>query len=170
MRSKLYNNLPNLLSFCRLLLSPFMFFLSEKLLPFFFLLLAISDALDGLLARRLKLKTELGKVLDPLADKVMILCGLSLCVFKLKTLPPWLLYLTLLRDLFLVLGSTLLIFKNKSVPGARPFGKAFTFYLSLLVFISMIILLPSLLLWPAFLLLFLSWLDYVFIGIRRFRS
>lgn len=170
MKSKLYNNLPNLISLSRLLFSPFLFFLPEKLLPFFFLSLALSDALDGFLARRLRLKTELGKVLDPLADKVMMLCGLSLCVFKLNSLPAWLLYLTLMRDLFLVLGSILLTLRGIGIPEARPFGKAFTFYLSLLVFLSMIKPLPPWPLWLALLLLLLSWLDYAVLGIKKFKN
>ncbi len=170
MKSKLYNNLPNLISLSRLLFSPFLFFLPEKLLPFFFLSLALSDALDGFLARRLRLKTELGKVLDPLADKVMMLCGLSLCVFKLNSLPAWLLYLTLMRDLFLVLGSILLTLRGIEIQEARPLGKAFTFYLSLLVFLSMIKPLPSWPLWLALILLILSWLDYAVLGIKRLKN
>ncbi|MFN4320252.1 MAG: CDP-alcohol phosphatidyltransferase family protein [Aquificaceae bacterium] len=170
MRSSLYRNLPNLISLSRLLFSPLMFLLSERLLPFFFLFLALTDALDGLLARRLRLKTELGKVLDPLADKVMMLCGLFLCVFKLNSLPPWLLYLTFMRDLFLMLGSLFLALKGIKIPEAKPLGKAFTFYLSAVVFLSMINTPPPWSLWPALLLLLLSWIDYATLGIKSLKS
>lgn len=170
MRSKLYNNLPNFISLSRLLFSPTLFFLPEKAIPFFFLILALYDALDGFLARSLKLKTELGKVLDPLADKVMMLCGLFLCVFKLNSLPSWLLYLTLMRDLFLVLGSLFLVLKGIGIPEARPLGKAFTFYLSILVFLSMINPIPLWSLWLALLLLLLSWIDYTILGIKGIKS
>ena len=89
-----------------------------------------------------------------------MLCGLFLCVFKLNSLPSWLLYLTLMRDLFLELGSLFLELKGIGIPEARPLGKAFTFYLSILVFLSMINPIPLWSLWLALLLLLLSWIDY----------
>lgn len=170
MRSNLYLKTPNLLSLSRLLLSPLLLFLQEELLPLFFLTLALSDALDGFLARKLKAQTELGKVLDPLADKVMLLCGLFICVYRLGGLPEWLFYLSLLRDLFLLFGATLLTLKGKRVPPARLAGKVHTFFLSLLLFLCMLGLSVESLSSVALILLLTSWLDYLSAGLRNFRN
>ncbi|MFN7065567.1 MAG: CDP-alcohol phosphatidyltransferase family protein [Aquificaceae bacterium] len=170
MRLSLYLNPPNLLSLMRLFLSPFIFFLPNGFIAPFFLLLVLSDALDGLLARSLRRQTELGKVLDPLADKVMILCGLILCVFRHGDLPKSLFYLALSRDLFILLGAILLTIKGKTIPQARPLGKAFTFFFSILIVLCILGISSSRLLWIAFILLFASWVDYALWGIRRLKN
>lgn len=170
MKLSLYINLPNLISIIRLLFSPLILLLPEKGIPLLFFILALSDALDGFLARKLKLQTELGKVLDPLADKVMILCGLFVCVFKLKTLPDLVLFLTLSRDFYLLIGSSFFILKRRKVPQARFFGKAFTFSLSLLIILCMLKISIPWLIWLVFLFLFLSWVDYTLAGIKRLRN
>ncbi len=170
MRLNYYLNLPNLISLTRLFLSPFILFAPESFIAVFFFLLAFSDALDGFLARRLKMQTQLGKVLDPLADKVMILCGLYVCTLRLELLPKSLLYLTLLRDAFILLGSALLIMKRKLIPSARYFGKAFTLFLSLLIVLCMLGVSMQVLLWLVFFLLLASWIDYALLGLKILRS
>lgn len=169
MRSNLYINLPNLISLMRLILSPAMLFISEELLPFFFLLLALSDAIDGFLARRLRALTELGKVLDPLADKVMLTSGLFLCVYRLKAFPEWFFYLSLSRDLFLVTGGLFLTLKRKRVPPARLAGKAYTLFFSFLLTLCLFSFGVENLYLIALLLLLVSWLDYLLIGLKSWR-
>ncbi|MFN3870002.1 MAG: CDP-alcohol phosphatidyltransferase family protein [Aquificaceae bacterium] len=170
MKLNYYLNLPNLISLTRLFLSPFILFVPEGFIAVFFFLLALSDALDGFLARRLKKQTQLGKVLDPLADKVMILCGLYLCTFKLGLLPGILLYLTLLRDAFILLGSILLVAKKKIIPSARYFGKAFTLFFSFMIVLCMLGVSVKALLWLVFFLLFASWVDYALLGLKILKS
>ncbi|MCX8076860.1 MAG: CDP-alcohol phosphatidyltransferase family protein [Aquificaceae bacterium] len=133
-------------------------------------MLAVSDALDGFLARWLKAQTELGKVLDPLADKVMLLCGVMVCVYKLDALPEWFLYLSVARDLFLLLGAGLLTMKNRSVPSARLWGKVYTFYLSFLIILCLLGVFVERLFWLAPIFLITSWLDYSLVGLRRLKS
>ncbi len=69
-------NLPNLITFGRLLTVPVAVYLlmqSAYLSAFLlFLLAGVSDALDGYLAKRLNQTTELGAILDPLADKALL--------------------------------------------------------------------------------------------------
>ncbi len=170
MKLSFYNNLPNLISLARLMLSPLILLVPDPLVPYFFFLLALSDALDGLLARRLKLQTELGKILDPLADKTMMFFGLLVCVFKLKTLPKLLFFLVILRDVYILTGASLLIFIGKDIPQARPFGKAFTFSLSLLIVLCMLNISFPWLLWFVLFLLFASWLDYTIIAIKKLKN
>ncbi|MCS7171344.1 MAG: CDP-alcohol phosphatidyltransferase family protein [Aquificaceae bacterium] len=170
MKLSSYLNLPNLLSFARLVLSPLVFLLPEKSLPAFFLLLALSDALDGFLARRLKAQTELGKVLDPLADKIMLLCGLVSCVYRFSSLPEWFFYLCLSRDLFILIGSILVASKSGSFPQARVAGKAYTLFLSIFLFLCMLGFSAIWLFSIALFLLLVSWLDYALAGVKSLKS
>lgn len=162
----MWNSLPNLLSATRLLFSPLLLFVPEAYLLFLFLPLALSDALDGFLARRLRAQTELGKMLDPLADKVMLLCGLFVCVFRIPLIPEWLFYGVLARDVFLLLGGALLSGKRGRFVQARLPGKAFTFLLSLFILFCLIGLFNKWLLWATTFMLVLSWVDYALFGVR----
>ena len=70
------------------------------------LIASFSDALDGALARRFHWKTDLGRLLDPLADKFLV--AAVFIVFTIQNLIPlWLVVLTLGRDLILLAGGTL---------------------------------------------------------------
>ena len=70
------------------------------------LIASFSDALDGALARRFHWKTDLGRLLDPLADKFLV--AAIFIVFTIQNLIPlWLVVLTLGRDLILLAGGTL---------------------------------------------------------------
>ncbi len=169
-KSFLLTNLPNLLSFARLVLSPLLVFVSQEYILFLFFPLALSDALDGFLARKLRAQTELGKVLDPLADKVMLLCGLFVCTFKLQTIPQSFLYAVLARDLFLLVGGALLTSRHGKVPSSRLLGKAFTFILSLHIALCIIGISSSFVLLISLLMLFLSWIDYALFGLRNLKS
>jgi cardiolipin synthase len=82
-------NLPNLVSLTRLLLSPLMLFLEFPQAIALFILLALTDALDGFLARRLKQETDLGKVLDPLADKTLLLLALYVFTYRFQMIEPY---------------------------------------------------------------------------------
>ncbi len=164
------SRLPNLISFLRLLLSPLLFYVPQQYVLPLFILLALSDALDGFIARLLKAKTELGKVLDPLADKVLMFCVLLLCTFKLGRLPPYLFYILLLRDLFLILGGLLLLIKTGGVIQAKLAGKLTTLSLSLLIFSCMLGKSMGIMLVVVLTLIFLSWFDYALEGYKRLKS
>ncbi len=73
-----------------------------------FVLCAASDALDGYIARRYHQRSELGAILDPLADKLLLVSGVVLLSFNhqpyLDTLPIWLVTTILGRDALLVIG------------------------------------------------------------------
>ena len=70
-------NLPNFISLARLLSVPVLInlILSHEMVASFWVFLAasLSDALDGYLARKLKVRTELGSFLDPIADKALLI-------------------------------------------------------------------------------------------------
>ena len=69
-----------------------------------FLVGSISDALDGYIARRFNQKTALGALLDPLADKLLIACGILMLVW-LHHFPLWLMVVILLRDFIIMAGA-----------------------------------------------------------------
>lgn len=165
-------NVPNLISLFRLLASPILLFMDSKLLPYLFMLLALTDALDGFFARKLNARTELGMVLDPLADKALLLIGLYICTFELYVLPKALFLTLLMRDVFLLIGSSLLLKKGK-VPKPSLYGKMTTFFLSVTVLYAMMfqegkVLSLALLLSQT--LVIISWIDYSIRGIRALKS
>lgn len=75
----------------------------------FFLLAALTDGLDGLVARSFNQKTQLGAILDPMADKLLLVTAfiiLSLPPFTItRPIPFWLTATAISRDVFIVLGA-----------------------------------------------------------------
>ena len=110
---------PNRISLLRLLLVwPFvLLLLNQRELGWarhaalgIFLVMGVSDFIDGLLARRLNARTRLGAILDPLADKVLIVC--SVVVLSSPTvapgglaLPNWVVVAVVGKDLWVVIGT-----------------------------------------------------------------
>jgi cardiolipin synthase len=68
----------------------------------------ISDGLDGLLARWLKQRTVVGYYLDPIADKLLMATSFIVLAY-VKILPEWLTVLVISRDLFILVGSVLIL-------------------------------------------------------------
>ncbi len=103
-------HIPNLISVLRLLLVPwFAMLLLERqfdLALLLFVVMGVSDALDGFLARYLKATSALGAVLDPLADKVMLISAFVM-LGHMEIVPPWVVMLVVGRDV-LIVGGTLL--------------------------------------------------------------
>jgi CDP-diacylglycerol--glycerol-3-phosphate 3-phosphatidyltransferase len=98
-------NLPNLITFSRLLALPFLLYglynPTEQLrwiCLVIFLIAAGTDWLDGYLARKLNQVTDLGKFLDPLVDKFLVLAPL-LSLIQLGQVPAWGVFLILAREL-----------------------------------------------------------------------
>ncbi|ALP52507.1 CDP-alcohol phosphatidyltransferase [Candidatus Tenderia electrophaga] len=101
-------DLPNLISIARILLTlPVAYLLlqdrfSEALLLFF--IAGISDALDGYLAKRFGWHSRLGSILDPLADKLLLVTAF-VCLGWIGIIPLWLVVMVLGRDLIIILGA-----------------------------------------------------------------
>jgi len=99
--------IPNALTIIRLLLiAPFLLCLFHQQFTYAFyicLIAAVSDVLDGRLARWFAWQTDLGKVIDPMADKLLIATSfISLAILHL--LPWWLVILIFARDCIISLG------------------------------------------------------------------
>lgn len=92
----------------------------------------ITDLLDGWLARRRGAVSPSGKVVDPLADKVLI-GGLVVYLTLVRDFPLWLLVAVVARDVALMAGAWLFFRRDKLVFAADWTGKWTTFFLSLLI-------------------------------------
>ena len=107
-------NIPNILALLRLLIAPLMFMLLvnrdlfanihpswlDYFAAFLFVLASITDFFDGYIARKFDQITQLGKILDPLADKMLTLAGF-LGLMMLGRANPWAVYLILTREFFI---------------------------------------------------------------------
>jgi CDP-diacylglycerol--glycerol-3-phosphate 3-phosphatidyltransferase len=85
----------------------------------------LSDGLDGYLARRMGQISELGRILDPLVDKIFVLF-LFLFLIILRDFPPWMLLVVFSRDLLILGGAFYLAQRKKTVEESRFWGKLTT--------------------------------------------
>jgi cardiolipin synthase len=125
-------NIPNVLSSLRIALVPvFLWLLLEELFVPAITVLAIAgltDFLDGYLARKLNQTTKLGKILDPVADRLYIFATL-LALSATGYVPWWLAALVILRDLLMLISLPVLAsVGHRSLP-VHYLGKASTFAL-----------------------------------------
>lgn len=131
--------LPNALTFLRLLIVPVIVFLLNNPTVFYvqltlglFVFAAFSDFLDGYLARLLNVQSDLGKLLDPLADKLLVVSVLVMLVALRSDydgtpwVPAWLVVLVLARE-FWVTGLRAVAAKRGVVMAADISGKIKSF-------------------------------------------
>lgn len=101
------SQLPNLITLSRIALAPLLILMlkdqeyAAALVVFF--LAGLSDGLDGLIAKRLRLTSQLGAVLDPLADKILLVSSYVMLTI-LGQVPFWLMLTVVFRDLLIVGG------------------------------------------------------------------
>lgn len=100
-------NIPNLITLGRVVAVPIVFWLlitgRNQAAFFLFAAAGISDAVDGWLAKRFQLQTELGAYLDPLADKLLVVC-IFVAMGWMGELPLWLVIAVVSRDLLIITG------------------------------------------------------------------
>ena len=130
-------NLPNVITSIRLFFTiPLIIFLETNNTFFVWIIIlfgGITDYLDGYFARKFKLKTKTGAILDPLADKVFIIIPfIWLC--KYEVIPFWSLSILLIRE-FIISG--IRVSQKDGLP-ALKIGKYKTFlqFISLVLFFS----------------------------------
>ena len=103
-------NIPNSLTLLRILLVPVfiecMVYGAYGLALLVLVVAGLTDAIDGLLARRWNQQTRLGMLLDPLADK-LLLTSAFLSLSMLHLVPSWLVIVVVSRDVILLLGTAL---------------------------------------------------------------
>lgn len=101
-------HLPNLISALRILLvAPLVFAIATRRYEAALAVAAVagvSDGVDGYLARRFRWQSRLGSILDPAADKLMLVCCMVALGWR-GEVPPWLVVLVVVRDVVIVLGA-----------------------------------------------------------------
>ena len=124
-------NLPNILSLSRIAITPVLIWLLTDPSPraglaaaVLFVLACLSDFLDGWLARRRGLSTKLGKFLDPLADKVLVISALIMLAAMSEgpRVPAWMVAAIAARELA-VTGLRTIALGEGIVLGAESLGK-----------------------------------------------
>ena len=133
-------NIPNIMTICRFILIPFFFwayttdnFLTAAIL---FFVAGVTDVLDGMIARKFNMTTDLGKIIDPLADKLMQMCAVVLLAIEFKPL-LWLLAVLCAKEVLQIIGGFKLIKDKKEIMPSKWYGKLNTAII--FVFLSLLI-------------------------------
>ncbi len=118
-------NLPNKLTVGRIILVPFFigsYMMNYSMIAFIiFVIASLTDALDGNIARKYNLVTNFGKIMDPLADKILVYSAFSLMVQN-QVIPAWMLIVILARE-FIVAGMRTVAASEGIVIAAGNSGK-----------------------------------------------
>lgn len=122
-------HIPNILTCLRLaMVAAFVFFfVKHQYVVCLALYIAafLTDVLDGFLARRFNWVSNFGKLMDPLADKLMLLAALA-CLFAVGKFPIYLLIALVVKELLMVIGSSIVLKKKKVAVYADVWGKVAT--------------------------------------------
>ncbi|KAF5055832.1 CDP-diacylglycerol--glycerol-3-phosphate 3-phosphatidyltransferase [Proteiniclasticum sp. QWL-01] len=136
-------SIPNIISIFRILLIPLFIYTfvtgtgdGRIIYPIIiFIISGISDVLDGYIARTYHMETKLGAVLDPLADKLMLITAL-ICFAVYDYIPYWIVILVALKELFMI-GGGIIAYQRGIVNRANAWGKmaTFLFHISIVMFL-----------------------------------
>jgi len=170
-------NLANKITITRILLIPFfiacVLYAKWELALLTFVLAAISDAADGFIARRRNEKTELGKILDPIADKLLIISAF-ICLSLAGGLPPavkppvYVLIAILSREAIIFLGAIVTYYIKGRLEGKSTVPGKITTFFQMVTIISILLRLEiSPILWNiAVVFTIISGVDYIIKGSR----
>jgi len=177
-------NLPNALAFFRILLAPLMFFMLVNAQGIFtqihiswinyfaaliFVIASVTDFFDGYIARSWDQKTKLGAILDPLADKMLILAAF-LGLMMLGRASAWAVYLILIREFFIT-GFRVVMASDGVEVAASMAGKVKTVSQMFAVgFLLMSWPGGELLLWIAVALTLYSGFEYIFAYVKAMKK
>jgi cardiolipin synthase (CMP-forming) len=144
---EVFMNIPNIITMVRFLLIPVFvyFFFSEnqysiEIAVAVFILSGITDTLDGYIARRYNQITKLGIVLDPLADKIMLITVLASVTIS-NNIPTWIIAVVALKEILMIAGAISLYNERDIVIPANIFGKISTL-LSYIAILAVLFALP----------------------------
>jgi len=133
--------IPNILTFIRIALVPLLiYFLLQKdsqskwISLYIFMLATASDFFDGYLARRLRQDSEIGRFLDPFADKMLVISTLIVFLFLDKQISLWMVLVIIGRDILITLMRYIGIRKNIEIRTTK-FAKYKTSFQMLSIFL-----------------------------------
>ncbi len=166
-------NLPNKLTMLRVILIPFfvVFMLADicgdadKWIALgIFIAASLTDLLDGKIARKYNLVTNFGKLMDPLADKLLVSAAL-ICLTAMDRLAAWVVIIIISRE-FIISGLRQIAADNGVVIAASYWGKYKTTFQMimiclLIVNIDKLVILTLIVTWVAIILTIVSLVDYM---------
>ncbi len=129
--------IPNILSISRIILLPLIIFCltkdSDRYRIFTFILMTIAvltDVLDGYIARKLKIESALGKILDPFGDKIGI-GAVAIAVTLLRDFPWWAMGFIIFRDTGIIACGFLMVERWTVITSSNIWGKATSLFQSI---------------------------------------
>lgn len=170
-------NLANKITISRIILTPLFItaivYYRTDIALIFFILAIISDGLDGFIARTRNEKTVLGTILDPVADKILLISAF-ICLSLVKSLPaslrlpPYVPIIVISRDAIIVLGSIMIhVIKGDIKIEPSFWGKLTTFFQMITIVSILIKFTYSEIIWDiATVLTIISGVDYMLKGSR----
>ncbi|MCD7797566.1 MAG: CDP-alcohol phosphatidyltransferase family protein [Clostridiales bacterium] len=138
-----WNTIPNWMCFLRIALIPVftVLFVKEMYIPAFITMIvaALTDVFDGKIARKFNMISNLGKILDPIADKLSQIAIVIILLVKFWDGPlKYILFLFILKELLMVCGGAILLSKGMRPVAAEVWGKLATvvFYVLMITIIA----------------------------------
>ena len=140
---KYFAFIPNLLSIIRIgLVYPILnniYLLNYKVSLIIFIVASITDALDGYLARKLNWQSELGKILDPVADK-LLLSGVIFVLWLSDLIPFYVFFILIARDVIILLGAAFqMTLTDSKAPYPNFLGKFTTIMLIVYIVVKLLV-------------------------------
>lgn len=170
-------NIANKITISRIILTPLfiaaIIYSRTDIALVFFILAVISDGLDGFMARARNEKTVLGTILDPIADKTLLISAF-ICLAIVKNipenlrLPPYVPIIVISRDAIIVLGSVLIHVVKGDIKIEPSFWGKLTTFFQMMTIVAILVKFPySEIVWNiATLLTVISGVDYMLKGSR----
>ncbi|MFH1692341.1 MAG: CDP-alcohol phosphatidyltransferase family protein [Candidatus Omnitrophota bacterium] len=142
-----------------------------------FLLAAVSDIIDGYIARTKRQRTKAGAILDPLADKALLITAFIFIyrvskIYFAVSLPLWVLLIVISRDTIILIGSCIILITHPGVH-IQPtrWGKLTTFLqMATIVCIILEFKFSPFIWWPAAIFTSISGIDYIRLGINTLNN
>ncbi len=138
---KTFITVPNIITMVRLIILPFILILLNKGYDIWAVALIIfcgfTDVLDGFLAKVLNQATAIGKILDPVVDKIFYLAILVFLMSE-RSFPLFAFIIIVVLEVFILAGGYILISKYKIVPSSSIIGKFAVCLISLSVFLYIV--------------------------------
>ena len=162
-------NLPNKLTTLRIILVPVFIIVYMMLGSGFaavsiFIIASVTDFLDGHLARKHNLVTNYGKIMDPLADKLLV-CSALIILIQLGRIPAWVVLIIIARE-FIISGFRLVASDNGVVIAASYWGKFKTTFQMIMVCLMLanfafLQIVTDIVMWISLVLTVVSLVDYL---------
>jgi len=174
-------NLPNILAIFRMLLAPLLFFLlsfsfenihqswANYFATLTFSLAALSDFFDGYIARTWGQSTKLGAILDPLADKMLILAAFLGLLLAHKA-NEWVVYIILVREFFITGFRVVMVSENLDVSASFAGKLKTAFQMTAIIFLIMDWMGAGFLLYAALFLTLYSGFEYIYVYIKAHKE